>query len=174
VALNCYYDHAGGWHSFADRACHPLDAGELRNPDRENASYSVYLNDDSLSALPRMNYSTSDYRMIGAEPTRLLNDCDVIYLGNRSLEVLHVPGRSPGGIALWEAETGSLFSSDMLYDGNHGPAWPPDNPELFMTSLLRFRNLPVINVYPGHYGPFDAERMKVIIDEQTSKLEGEL
>src|SRR5437879_10631045 len=26
VALNGYYDHAGGLHSFDERACHPLDA----------------------------------------------------------------------------------------------------------------------------------------------------
>ena len=24
VALNSYFDHAGGWHSFAERACHAL------------------------------------------------------------------------------------------------------------------------------------------------------
>ena len=172
VALNCFYDHAGGWRSFSDRACHPLDAESLRNPERENAGFSVYLKDESFSALPWPGFTAADYRMIGAEATRLLNDGDAIDLGDRSLEVLHVPGRSPGGIALWEAATGSLFTSDMLYDGEHGPAWPPDDPASYVDSLLRLQDLPVVRGYPGHYGPFGAKRMMSLIDEQTSQLKG--
>ncbi|MCB1404296.1 MAG: MBL fold metallo-hydrolase, partial [Rhodobacteraceae bacterium] len=38
-------------------------------------------------------------------------------LGDRHFEVIHTPGHSPGGIALWEAATGILFSGDILYDG---------------------------------------------------------
>ena len=144
VALNCYYDHAGGWHSFAERACHLLDGPALIDPIEENSLVSKYLTDEALSALPRAGYSTADYRMVGAEPTRLLEDGDVIDLGDRMLEVLHMPGRSPGGIALWEAETGSLFTSDMLYDGEHGLAWPPDDPQSYIASLRRMRDLPVI------------------------------
>ena len=170
VALNSYYDHAGGWHSFAERACHRLDAAALIDPSDESALVSQYLTDGSLSALPRAGYSTVDYRMAGAEPTRLLADGEVVELGDRSLEVLHVPGRSPGGLALWEAETGSLFTSDMLYDGKHGPAWPPDDPPSYVASLRRMRELPVAQVYPGHYGRFDAQRMKALIDEQIAAL----
>ncbi len=172
VALNCYYDHAGGWHSFADRACHPLDAAALRNPTEENSQVSQYLTDQALFALPRPGYAAADYRMAGAEPTRLLEDGDVIDLGDRSLQVLHVPGRSPGGIALWEAETGSLFTSDMLYDGEHGLAWPPDDPQAYISSLRRMRGFAVSYVYPGHYGRFDRARMASLIDEQLADLAG--
>ncbi len=110
--------------------------------------------------------------MVGAEPTRLLEDGDVIDLGNRSLEVLHMPGRSAGGIVLWEARTGSLFTSDMLYDGDHGLVWPPDDPGAYITSLRRMRELPVAWVYPGHYGRFDGARMKALIDQQLVQLSG--
>ena len=172
VALNCYYDHAGGWYSFAERACHPLDGPALIDPTEETSLVSKYLTDEALSALPRAGYSTADYRMVGAEPTRLLEDGDVIDLGDRFLEVLHMPGRSLGGIALWEAETGSLFTSDMLYDGEHGLAWPPDDPQSYIASLRRMRDLPVSYVYPGHYGRFDGVRMRAVIDEQVAKLGG--
>lgn len=172
VALNCYYDHAGGWHSFAERACHALDAAELTDPSKESSLVSDYLTDNSLSALPYAGYTTGDYRMIGAEPTRVLEDGDILSLGDRSLEVLHVPGRSPGGIALWEAETASLFTSDMLYDGDHGPAWPPGDPRTYVASIRRMRDLPVSTVYPGHYGPFDAKRMRALVDQQITALHG--
>lgn len=172
VALNCYYDHAGGWHGFAERACHSLDAPALMDPRQESALVSDYLTEATLWALPRPGYAAADYRMVGAEPTRRLEDGDVIDLGNRSLEVLHMPGRSPGGIALWEARTGSLFTSDMLYDGDHGLAWPPDDPQAYIASLRRMRELPVAYVYPGHYGRFDGARMTALIDEQVAQLSG--
>ena len=172
VALNCYYDHAGGWHGFAERACHSLDAPALMDPGQESALVSVYLTEARLWALPRPGYSAADYRMVGAEPTRRLEDGDVIDLGNRSLEVLHMPGRSPGGMALWEARTGSLFTSDMLYDGDHGLAWPPGDPQAYIASLRRMRDLPVAYVYPGHYGRFDGARMTALIDEQVAQLSG--
>ncbi len=38
-------------------------------------------------------------------------------LGDRRFAVLHLPGHSPGGLGLWEAETGVLFTGDTLYDG---------------------------------------------------------
>lgn len=172
VALNCYYDHAGGWHSFAERACHPMDAVLLADPTDENAQVSKYLTEETLWALPRAGYSAADYRMVGAEATRLLEDGDLIDLGGRMLEVLHLPGRSPGGIGLWEAATGSLFTSDMLYDGAHGLAWPPDEPASYIASLRRMRELPVAHVYPGHYGRFGAARMRAVIDAQIAALRG--
>lgn len=171
VASNSYYDHAGGWHGFAARACHPLDAAALADPQAENAEVTEFLTDDSLTALPRDGFSMADYRMAGAEATELLEDGNVIGLGGRSLEVLHLPGRTPGSLGLWEAESGSLFTSDMLYDGDHGPAWPPDDPQAYVASLKRLRGLPFTRVYPGHYGPLDRVRALEVIDAQIADLE---
>ena len=170
VACNGYFDHAGGWPGFAERACHPLEAAALADPSAENAEIMDFLTDDSLSALPRDGFTVSEHRMTGAEPTRLLEDGDVIDLGNRKLEALHLPGRSPGGLGFWEEETGSLFTSDMLYDGDHGPAWPPDDPPAYVASLKRLRALPVSRVYPGHYGPLDREAALAVIDRQIADL----
>lgn len=170
IALNHSYDHAGGWWGFSERVCHPFDAPALRNPSEETSSVSDYLDDARLSALPRTDYSTKEYKMSGAAPTQLVEEGDQIDLGGRSLEIMHVPGRASGGIAVWEAETGCLFTSDMLYDGPHGLAWPPGDPPQYARSLRRFRALPVTVVYPGHYGSFDRARMLEIIDEQLADL----
>jgi glyoxylase-like metal-dependent hydrolase (beta-lactamase superfamily II) len=96
VALNCYFDHAGGWHSFLDRACHPHDAPDLENPNVEDASVSNYLNDTTMWSLPWEGYEVESFAMTPAKPTRLVEDGDTFDLGNRTLEVLHVPGRSFG------------------------------------------------------------------------------
>ncbi len=170
VALNCYFDHAGGWHSFSDRACHPHDAPDLEDPNGEDASVSNYLNDTTMWSLPWEGYEVESFAMTPAKPTRLVEDGDTFDLGNRTLEVLHVPGRSPGGLAIWEAATGSLFTSDMLYDGSHGLAWPPCDPAAYCSSLRRMHELPVGCVYPGHYGIMSRQRMLELIDEQLADL----
>ena len=170
VALNHSYDHAGGWHSFSDRACHPEDASELATFTVETASVGAYLNDNTLWALPADGYQLEDYSLTAAKPTRLVDDGDVFDLGDRYLKVMHVPGRSSGGLAIWEEASGSLFTSDMLYDGDHGLAWPPNDPKTYCASLRRFRELPVSCVYPGHYGVLNRNRMLEVIDEQLADL----
>ena len=171
VALNCYFDHAGGWYSFSERLCHPRDADALHDPGEESSSALDYLTDDSLWALPREGFAARDYRMQGAAPTGLVEEGDVIDLGDRTLEVMSVPGRSPGGIALWESRSGSLFTSDMLYDGSSGAAWPPDEPAAYCESLRRLSTFPVRRVYPGHYGHFDGARMQALIKTQLTDLD---
>ncbi len=172
VALTCSYDHAGGWHSFTKRACHRLDAQELAHPTWDAADVAEYLPESSFSAYPRAGFCPADHRMIGARPTRLLDDGDTLELGDRSLEVIHTPGRSPGGLCLWEADEGILFSGEMLYDGSHGPAWPPENAESYSQSLRRLKDLPAQIVHAGHYGSFDGDRMQQLIAEQLHDLAG--
>ncbi len=171
LALNSSYDHAGGWHGFAERACHPLDAPALETLNNDDAEVDVYLTEDRLWALPFEGFTLHDYRLTPASPTLLVEEGYQFDLGNRQLEVMHVPGRSPGGLAVWEQSTGSLFTSDMLYDGDHGLAWPPSQPQEYCSSLRRFRKLPVNQVYCGHYGAIDRARMLEVIDSQIEQLE---
>ncbi len=170
MALNDSYDHCGGWADFLHRGCHPLDVNGLGNPGEQSNSVSDYLDDSRLFALPQAGYSTKEYALTGAVPTRLVNDGEVIDLGDRQVEVIHTPGRSHGGICLWEPVTGCLFTSDMLYDGDHGLAWPPSYPELYIQSLKKLLDLPVQVVHGGHYGYFDSARMKQLINQQIVDL----
>jgi glyoxylase-like metal-dependent hydrolase (beta-lactamase superfamily II) len=170
LACNPYFDHAGGWGGFAERLCHPLDAPALADPRAENASLAAYLNAGTLRALPRAGFCVERHAMRPATPTGTVTDGARLDLGGRVLEVLHVPGRSPGGLALWEEASGSLFTSDMLYDGAHGAAWPPDDPAAYSESVRRMRALPVVQVFPGHYGPMEPARMREVIDAQLADL----
>jgi len=164
VALNCFYDHAGGLHEFVDRGCHRREAEVLENLDAENSLASVYVNDEMYSALPYPGFSAAQYRVKSAAPTVLFEDGDMLDLGDRCFEVLHLPGRSTGGMALWEQETGFVFTSDMLFDDPTEQDWPPVDPDAFVASLERLRDLPVTYVYGGHFGRFGRQRMHEIID----------
>ena len=52
MVLTCSYDHAGRWHSFAQRACHPLDAATLRTPTEDTSEILDYLTDDMFWPYP--------------------------------------------------------------------------------------------------------------------------
>ncbi len=171
LALNSSYDHAGGWFSFAERACHREAAPCLASPTADQSAIGDYPNDQTLWSLPWEGYRMQDYRMCPAEATQLVDEGDVFDPGDRTLEVFNLPEREEGGLAVWEPATGSLFPSDMLYDGEHGLAWPPEHPDAYCASLRRTRELPVNCVYAGHYGRFGRARMIEIIDAQLSDLE---
>lgn len=53
-----------------------------------------------------------------SQATGLLHEGNRIDLGNRTLEVLHSPGHSPGGIVLLDQAHGILFSTDVAYAGH--------------------------------------------------------
>ncbi len=165
MACNCFLDHAGGLHVFDERACHRLDAERIAAPTLESSGVSAYLSDEMLLALPHSEYKTADYRMQGTTPTLCLDEGDKIDLGDRSLEVLHVAGVTPGSMVLWEAQTDSLFTCDTLYDTLlEPPIEAAEDPTAYVAGLKRIRELPVRTVYPGHHRPFGRDRMLSLID----------
>lgn len=52
------------------------------------------------------------------QPTRLLDEDDIIELGELSIRVIHTPGHSPGGICLYVGNY--LFVGDTLFSGSIG------------------------------------------------------
>jgi len=104
----------------------------------------------------------------GAEPTSYVGDDDVLDLGDRTITVFHVPGHTPGSVALWDGEKALLFTGDTLYDG------PMDfeDAALASSSLLRLRELSVRQVFGGHDPSFDGDRMRELIDAELASLDG--
>jgi glyoxylase-like metal-dependent hydrolase (beta-lactamase superfamily II) len=173
VACNRWYDHAGGLHDFKERGCHRDDADLIVAPTADSSVASVYVSDEMFMALPYDGYRAGSYRMVGAVPTVLFQDGDLIDLGDRQVEIIHVPGMTPGSIALWEKATGSLFTSDTLFDDpapelrtKYRPIPRPADPQRRATrvaNLKRLRALPVKTVYAGHFGRIRRDRMLELI-----------
>src|SRR5918994_1718287 len=105
-----------------------------------------------ITALPAEGFDVGRWRTPASEPTRLLADGDVVDLGDRAFEVLHLPGHTAGSIALWDAAGRLLFSGDTaaLDDPLHA-----EDEDAFVASLSRLRELPVELVCGGHSRPFD-------------------
>lgn len=132
-------------------------------PTRQTTLADPYVTDDIFEALPDVPYCSTTYAVKAAPATRLLEDGDVIDLGDRRVEVIHTPGHSPGGIALWEAATGVLISGDIIYDGPliedtyHADAGD------YVRSMQRLLRLPVRVVHGGHFPSFSGARLHDMI-----------
>ena len=81
---------------------------------------------------------------------------DVIPLGKGKLEVIHVPGHSPGSIALYDKEDGFIISGDTLFTNSIGRTDLPGGsyPTLIRSIKEKILRLPGDTiVYPGHGSP---------------------
>jgi len=85
----------------------------------------------------------------------MLEEGQILALGNVELEVLHTPGHSPGSICLYNKKEGVLFDGDVLFNMGIGRTdLPGGNYNLMMDSLQRLLTLPdETMVYPGHGPP---------------------
>lgn len=86
-------------------------------------------------------------------PDRLLSDGDTVACGDLSCQVMHLPGHSPGGIALLCG--GHLFVGDVLFAGSIGRTDLPGGDHRALVNGIRSRLwcLPGETiVHPGH-GP---------------------
>ncbi len=87
-------------------------------------------------------------------PDLPVGDRDTLQVGNISLQVIHTPGHTPGGICLYAAP--NLFSGDTLFAGGVGRTdFPGGSTEELLASIKnRLLALPPETVvWPGHgYG----------------------
>jgi len=86
-------------------------------------------------------------------PDRLLNDGDKVDVGKLQLEVVHLPGHSPGGIGL--KIDGHVFAGDTLFAGSVGRTDLPGGDFDLMAKAIREKLYCLDDataVHPGH-GP---------------------
>lgn len=168
ISTHCHFDHIGCTHEFDDRLGHVSEADIHASPDLDRTCARAWLGADLLTALPHEGYSLSTYRITPAPLTGFLDEGDVIDLGDRHFSVFHLPGHSPGSIALYEKTTRTLFSGDVIYDGQLiDNAWHSDA-EAYAESMHRLRELPVDVVHAGHEPSFGRGRLHQLIDRYLS------
>lgn len=184
VATHTHADHVGGHYEFEHTLVHELEAGELRTPShrgtllasimgaeqiRNYAKVGYPIEGDLITALPHADYDMASYQVRDATVTETVREGDIVDLGDRHFEVLHLPGHSPGSIGLWEAASATLFSGDAIYDGplldEIGGAHIPT----YLKTMQRLRELPVRVVHAGHDPSFGRERLIELADAYLAK-----
>lgn len=88
-------------------------------------------------------------------PDRLVDDGDVIEVGDLRFEAIHLVGHTPGSIALalTDGDTVHLFTGDCLFPGGIGKTWKSEDFDTLIEDVStkvfdRFGDSTV--VYPGH------------------------
>jgi len=179
VATHTHHDHVGSLHEFSERIVHRAERDSMREGRYRfsllSSGYDENLiqaisggayalpENELLTAYPYEGFDPAMLELQGTVPTRLVDDGDTLDLGDRQFEVMHLPGHSPGSIALWEARTGWLFSGDVVYDGPLLDELPDANIDDYLASMERLLRLPVSAVFPGHESILQRVRFREIV-----------
>lgn len=139
---HCHVDHVFGNHFVSKEYELELEAHRLDLP--------------TLAMVPQacMMYGIRDYEL-SPEPTKFLEEGDVVKFGNSRLEVIHGPGHAPGHVAFYSPEDGFVINGDILFEGSFGRYDLPggDLATLKKTITEKMFQLPDETVvYTGHGG----------------------
>lgn len=167
ISSHSHCDHIGCNHEFEVRYAHAGEAAVLAQPNAEVTLYAHYACGEMFS-VPVEPADIRNHNIPSAAPTRLLADGDVVDLGDRAFEIIHVPGHSPGSIMLYDRRNRIVFSGDAVHNGPRGIGryvWYHSNQDDYATSCERILDLPVETCHAGHFGSFGAQRYREIIEE---------
>ncbi|PLX49012.1 MAG: MBL fold metallo-hydrolase [Desulfobulbaceae bacterium] len=137
-------------HGHPDHVC-----GNRKIKEATGARIVMHAADDAFFNKPEVHQYFS---MLGLEHSPaadiLVQDGDTITFGKQTLQVIHTPGHTPGGICLYSGS--DLFSGDTLFVGAIGRTdFPGGDMGQFMDSIRqKILTLPDDTViWPGHgYG----------------------
>jgi len=124
------------------------------------AQLCIHPADADMLTQPTKNLSAFLGLPVTSPPAdRLLGEGDVVRLGEHGFKVLHLPGHTAGGIALYWAGTdqvaGLLFSGDALFAGGIGRTDFPGGDEKALITSIREKllTLPDDTVVLAGHGP---------------------
>ena len=124
------------------------------------ATYGVHLalHQQEIDTLQAAEQYAAIYGFAAYQPTegeKLLTAGDTIRLGSESLSVLHVPGHSPGHIALYSPQNKLCLCGDVLFKHSIGRTDLPGGNHAVLLQSIRQQLFLLGNdtvIYPGH-GP---------------------
>ncbi|HZJ54729.1 MAG TPA: MBL fold metallo-hydrolase [Myxococcaceae bacterium] len=183
VVSHGHVDHFGNAQMLSELSgatvrLHPGDVEKVVGEDvweSRSPVYAAFLLRQGVpeEQLPRLlsigRHSGKYSRRVDAARARTLTEGEHFRAGKVRLDVLHLPGHTPGLVCLWDAEHRLLFADDHLL------ARTSPNPFLelvderttrralvqYMHSIARVRALDVDWVLPGHGAPFQGHRAAI-------------
>jgi glyoxylase-like metal-dependent hydrolase (beta-lactamase superfamily II) len=151
-----HYDHVGGNYQFDRIIGMDTDFTRERQSGVAHESIAIEVSQEALcrelpTGVTQENHIGRPYQI-----ERFIVDGHVIDLGDRQLEVLHIPGHTPDAIALIDRENRLMWTGDSFYAG---PIWlfaPETNLNKYANSLDRLiTEVPKVDaLLPAHNTPW--------------------
>lgn len=156
---------------------HPADWAKVTANKRwveELALYTPYfkklgVTDDHITTLGKVAKATAKFaRQVEESRARKLTAGDRFSFRHVELEVLHLPGHTPGLVCLWDSQNRILFADDhllakvspnpLLELDERGEAEKFRSLETYFHSARRVYQMDIDWVLPGHGAPFQGHR----------------
>lgn len=137
------------------------------------ATLMIHAQDEPMLATLASSATMFGLRVENSPPAdQHLKDGDTITFGNLTLQVIHTPGHSPGGVSLYCESEQALFVGDTLFAGSIGRTDLPGGEYGTLIASIQQKLFPLgdeVTVYCGHgpatsigqekkYNPFAALR----------------
>lgn len=90
-----------------------------------------------------------------------------IHLGNRSLDLIHAPGHTPDGLAVYIREEKVLFAGDAVMPI---PYLPHGDPEEFVQTLRRLKKLGGDHLVQGHGRPLLRGEVDEVLEQNIAYI----
>jgi len=166
IVTHCHFDHAGSLHEFDCRLGHKSESHILAAPTNQAVCFAGnWAEIEIIDPKAHPDHSAQTYHITPAPLTGYLDEGDVVDLGDRAFQVLHLPGHSPGSIGLWDIKAKTLFSGDAVYDGELLDTVYHSDRAVYRQTLHRLQHLDVDVFHGGHYPSFGHDRLMALTQD---------
>lgn len=145
-----HIDHYQYNHLFPDSKILMHQADQAIAQSAEKYLYTFGINVwTSDSQLNKLYLDTGRYRTTRID--EYIEDNQIINLGSTDIEIIHLPGHSPGHCGMWFAKQGCIFTADIELS-NFGPLYANMDSSLndFLQSMERLIDLKPDYIISGH------------------------
>jgi glyoxylase-like metal-dependent hydrolase (beta-lactamase superfamily II) len=164
IGTHSHFDHSGGLHEFDCRLGHKAEADAFASGGRTKVMYrGGWSKIEIVNPTEHPDFSTKTFSITPTPLTGYLDEGDVLDLGNRTFQILHLPGHSPGSIGLYDAQSKVLFSGDAVYNGQLLDTHPHSDKLVYRATLERLHNLGAEEIHAGHEPSFGTLQLRNVI-----------
>ncbi|MDH3421271.1 MAG: MBL fold metallo-hydrolase [Gammaproteobacteria bacterium] len=136
-----HFDHVGGNAEFSSILAIDSDYTRANMAGFDHRRIATDFAPEAFCIPPPSGF---DLGLIHTRPwkaSRYIEDGEILDLGGRRLEVLHVPGHAPDATALLDAENGLLFTGDTFYAAELWLVVPETNLDEYDRAITRLANI---------------------------------
>lgn len=172
-----HFDHRGGNWEFDRIIAMDTDYTRESALGAPNEEVREEVSEDALCGPLPEGVTEAGYVSRPFTPTEFVTDGHTISLGDRTLEILHIPGHTDDAIALVDREAGYVWTGDSFYEGPIWLFWPGTDLEAYRRSTERLAALvpDLVHVFPAHNTPIaEPVRLTELRDAFAGALDGSL